>query len=641
VPVPTLSSCRSSSPSLRSSQGSLHLLGLFAAALLAAVLTGLVTYHRQRNALERQAKAELSYLAQAQRDQLDRWLSERLKDAEVTAEDPLISARLPARARGRQVLQDRIQTIQEAYGYDAIQVLDTAARPLAATDLDPVTSEERRAALGLVCGAPPQLVWSLDGPDQDAVVKVSCLVPLGAGRKPHGILVFRLDIEAMLVSILHNQPTFRPSGETLLVCRQGGRMIFLGQARLAPPHPVSRTAKAPVPAQDVLAREGFSQGEDYRGVPSIAASRQLTNLPWTVLSKMDEAEIAAPLARLARIYAAASALFLAILGVLLRTWWSKNLARHQANQANLQREKDLLDRQLKALSRYANDIVLLFNGAGQVLDANDRALDAYGYARDEMLRLKAPQLWVAGALESFLKGFQIEGHPESIRSEAVQVRKDGSTFPVELSSREFKEQGATYFQVIIRDITERKRAEDEVLALQDQLREQATRDSLTGLYNRRFLDDAMERELFIAERSGHPISVIMGDLDHFKIINDTHGHLAGDAVLRAFSALVQHLSRRSDISCRYGGEEFLLVLPGLTKELARERADQLRRRLEALPVAFGDQLIGVTASFGVAAFPQDGVSREALIAAADHALYAAKESGRNRVSTWEGARPGI
>ena len=99
--------------------------------------------------------------------------------------------------------------------------------------------------------------------------------------------------------------------------------------------------------------------------------------------------------------------------------------------------------------------------------------------------------------------------------------------------------------------------------------------------------------------------------------------------------------RRSDISCRYGGEEFLLVLPGLTKELARERADQLRRRLEALPVAFGDQLIGVTASFGVAAFPQDGVSREALIAAADHALYAAKESGRNRVSTWEGARPGI
>jgi diguanylate cyclase (GGDEF)-like protein len=186
------------------------------------------------------------------------------------------------------------------------------------------------------------------------------------------------------------------------------------------------------------------------------------------------------------------------------------------------------------------------------------------------------------------------------------------------------------------DVTERTRAEREVQALQEKLREQSTRDALTGLYNRRYLEETLGRELLLAERNGHPVSVIMGDLDHFKAVNDHYGHLGGDEVLRAFGALLKRHARGSDIYCRYGGEEFLLVLPGMAEEHAAARAELLRGTIEAAPVGFGALTIAVTASFGVATFPRDGQSSDGLIAAADSALYAAKAAGRNRVNVHSG-----
>jgi diguanylate cyclase (GGDEF)-like protein len=170
-----------------------------------------------------------------------------------------------------------------------------------------------------------------------------------------------------------------------------------------------------------------------------------------------------------------------------------------------------------------------------------------------------------------------------------------------------------------------------LLALQEQLREQSTHDALTGLYNRRYLANALENELLSAARRGHPLSLIMGDLDHFKAINDEHGHLAGDAVLRAFGALMRRHARGSDVCCRYGGEEFLLVLPQLARDGAVERAEQLRRALATARVPFGQTQLEVTASFGVSSLGHDGGSATELIRAADRALYAAKLAGRNRV----------
>jgi diguanylate cyclase (GGDEF)-like protein len=123
----------------------------------------------------------------------------------------------------------------------------------------------------------------------------------------------------------------------------------------------------------------------------------------------------------------------------------------------------------------------------------------------------------------------------------------------------------------------------------------------------------------------------MVDLDHFKAVNDSFGHLAGDETLRLFSDLIRNSFRASDLCCRYGGEEFLIVLPDSPVADACERAEQLRKTLEAAEIVFGPARLRVTATFGVAMYPDDGQTHDALIAAADQALYKGKKDGRNRV----------
>ena len=162
--------------------------------------------------------------------------------------------------------------------------------------------------------------------------------------------------------------------------------------------------------------------------------------------------------------------------------------------------------------------------------------------------------------------------------------------------------------------------------------EQSLRDPLTGLYNRRHLDDMMSREIPRARRAGGPISVVLIDLDRFKLLNDEFGHDAGDFVLREFAALVGRGTRRADIACRMGGEEFAIVMPGATLDTARNRAESIRAALERLPLEFRGRVIpGATLSAGVAAYPSHGDSWAEVIQHADRALYAAKLAGRNQV----------
>ena len=167
--------------------------------------------------------------------------------------------------------------------------------------------------------------------------------------------------------------------------------------------------------------------------------------------------------------------------------------------------------------------------------------------------------------------------------------------------------------------------------LRQVLRDQSIRDPLTSLYNRRYMEETLVRELSRAERTGTPVSVVVADLDHFKKVNDTHGHPAGDAVLRAAARLLGGSVRGSDVACRYGGEEFVLILPDCTKDAAIAKAQQLCEELRRLAVQEGAHAIPVTASFGVAGSGEDGHDAERLFKAADAAVYRAKREGRDRV----------
>jgi diguanylate cyclase len=240
-------------------------------------------------------------------------------------------------------------------------------------------------------------------------------------------------------------------------------------------------------------------------------------------------------------------------------------------------------------------------------------------------------------------------HPEDLQADTEQARRlaAGELSSYQMEKRYFHKQGhivwvnlsvsivkdadgmPRHFVVQIEDISARKQAEE---ALQSMLREQALRDPLTTLFNRRHLEDAVEREFARARRNGEPLAIIMVDIDHFKSVNDRYGHACGDAVIRRVAQLLVGGVRRSDIACRYGGEEFLLLLPGAPAARAVELAEEVCRAVRDLQhECDGSDIGAVTVSCGIGLFPDHGESAEIVMKAADRALYGAKEQGRDRV----------
>jgi len=171
------------------------------------------------------------------------------------------------------------------------------------------------------------------------------------------------------------------------------------------------------------------------------------------------------------------------------------------------------------------------------------------------------------------------------------------------------------------------------LKLRETLSNRSIRDPLTGLFNRRYLEESLERELFRALRNRESLGTLMLDLDHFKRFNDTFGHKTGDELLKQMGEFLVANPRGEDIACRYGGDEFTLILPGANLEAARRRAEKLEEAVKGLNGPYGRY---VTLSIGIAVFPEHGATKEELLRAADFALYRAKNEGGARVTV---ARP--
>jgi diguanylate cyclase (GGDEF)-like protein/PAS domain S-box-containing protein len=241
------------------------------------------------------------------------------------------------------------------------------------------------------------------------------------------------------------------------------------------------------------------------------------------------------------------------------------------------------------------------------------------------------------------------------RGEFVNRKKDGSLYyeSANISPITDLNGNVTHYLAIKEDITERKRVEADLQAtneqlslrvaevemLQVELREQALRDPLTGLYNRRYLNETMPRELLRSAREKICLSVIIGDIDFFKKINDTFGHQVGDQFLVEVARTLEECTRGSDLVCRYGGEEFLLLLPGTDAASGMQRAETLRKKCAEIALSHEGQVLQATISFGVAVYPDHGDKAEQIILKADKALYISKHTGRNRVTLWDEAAP--
>lgn len=280
---------------------------------------------------------------------------------------------------------------------------------------------------------------------------------------------------------------------------------------------------------------------------------------------------------------------------------------------------------------------------GRILDANRSAQEFYGYSRSVMQTmcitdintLTREQIWQERqrAAQNKLNYFIF---PHRLANGDIRI--------VEVHASPLMLDGKAALFSIIHDITERKRTEEslrihmeEVERLQAELRELSLHDPLTDLYNRRYLDEALGREVARANREHKALSIIIADIDRFKIVNDTYGHQLGDRFLMEMAKLMRMNSRGSDIVCRYGGEEFLLVIPGASTTDAFNRADEIRKRCAEFFIRHDGEILAITISLGVATYPCHGQDIEEVIAKADKALYRSKAAGRNRVTAWREA----
>jgi diguanylate cyclase (GGDEF)-like protein/PAS domain S-box-containing protein len=297
----------------------------------------------------------------------------------------------------------------------------------------------------------------------------------------------------------------------------------------------------------------------------------------------------------------------------------------------------------RRLFEAAQDGILILDAeSGAITDVNPFLIKMLGYSREEFVEKK---LWEVGAfkdIEASREAFEALQKNEYIRYEDLPLRaKSGRLVDVEFVSNVYLVGGEKVIQCNIRDNTERKKALDALLKRQALLREQSVRDHLTGLFNRRYMEETLERELLRAARKKLSLGVIMLDVDDFKQFNDTWGHAAGDEILRELGLFLLRQVRGEDIACRYGGDEFILILPDASRDVTRQRAQFVCESAQRFHLQFeGHSLPTVTLSVGVAVFPEDGLTSTTILRAVDAALYRAKHNGRGRVEVtgWKSYR---
>ena len=309
---------------------------------------------------------------------------------------------------------------------------------------------------------------------------------------------------------------------------------------------------------------------------------------------------------------------------------------------NMKKEKEsLLELSLRdseiryrRLFEAAQDGILILDAnTGAITDVNPFMIKLLGYSREEFLLKK---LWEVGSfidIEASQNAFQALQKDAYIRYEDMPLKtKDGHLIEVEFVSNIYWANGERVIQCNIRDITERVQAQNALLKSEASLREESVRDHLTGLFNRRYMEETLKRELLRASRKRLSLGIIMLDVDNLKQCNDTWGHAAGDVILKGLGGVLHGNFRGEDVPCRYGGDEFIIILPDASRVATCERAESLCEYVRQFHFKFEDQPLDmITLSVGVAVFPEHGSASDAIFRAVDNALYRAKHAGRNQV----------
>ncbi len=296
----------------------------------------------------------------------------------------------------------------------------------------------------------------------------------------------------------------------------------------------------------------------------------------------------------------------------------------------------------RSLFTRTNDAVFLIDPRLRYLEVNQQAAALLGYAPEELVGKPMSEVIAPTELAAMKANFsRLQREGTIPLFERTMIRKDGSRITTEISiTLVSDEQGKPlYHQSVVRDITERKRLEDQLRYSLEEMQALAMQDPLTGLLNRRAVTEHAEAEWFRAQREGRPLCLVLIDLDNLKVINDTQGHAMGDKVILELARSIKVQKRRYDWSGRWGGDEFLLVLPGTTLSEAGDVAERIRNQYvsSALVAEMGED---ASLSLGAACFSGrrgDETDLTRLLNQADEALYTAKQSGKNQVQLYRDA----
>ena len=282
----------------------------------------------------------------------------------------------------------------------------------------------------------------------------------------------------------------------------------------------------------------------------------------------------------------------------------------------------------------AEDAVVIIDSSHRIALFNSGAEVMFGYTAKEvmgerldMLMPERFQLQHDVMVDEFGAG-SLDAKSMGRRNRQIYGRrKDGNEFVANAQIIRLGDKTTRYYAALFRDISQNKRTEEELLRL-------AATDPLTGAYNRREFTQMAEREALRSHRYHHPLSMMMLDLDHFKRLNDTYGHTAGDKVLQRFTTLCSNTLRNVDIFGRWGGEEFVALLPETDIEGASIISERLRKIISENVLSFNDHKITFTASIGVVQYKDGEVNVDAPLGRAESAVYDAKKAGRNRISVF-------
>jgi len=351
---------------------------------------------------------------------------------------------------------------------------------------------------------------------------------------------------------------------------------------------------------------------------------------WILVSFIPRQEMAAIIRPDADMFMLITVLLLVIAATV-----AYEVAHHQASQEQTRLQLAEKDAQIRNIVDSALNGIISINEHGIIASFNPAACRMFGYEEHEAIGQNVAMIAASphdSVHDSYLQRYISSGEAHIIGKprEVIAKHKDGSTFPVELFVTARQSGEHWQFIGVLHDISERK-------AMEAKLTELATTDGLTGIHNRAYFNDQLHEEFNRAKRyQTHHLSLLLLDADHFKSVNDQHGHPAGDALLIAIAEKAQACARETDIVARYGGEEFVIILPDTDGINALKLGERLRRSIESMHVDYEGQTISRTVSIGIASLHDtDFDDEDTLLMQADQALYKAKESGRNKVVLYE------